>query len=75
MPIIKTIIINNLGLSATYTEQILKLMPKNITLSFSHISPKLKKNVSMSTQGGKALVVGPLVEELFFTLPLVALFF
>ena len=31
------IIINNLGLSATYTEQILKLMPKNITLSFSHI--------------------------------------
>ena len=34
------IIINNLGLSATYTEQIIKLMPKNITLSFSHISPE-----------------------------------
>ena len=37
------IIINNLGLSATYTEQILKMMPKNVTLSFSHISPQLKK--------------------------------
>ncbi len=46
------IIINNLGLSATYTEQILKLMPKNITLSFSHISPKLKKWVREARQKG-----------------------
>lgn len=51
------IIINNLGLSATYTEQILKLMPKNITLSFSHISPKLKKWVREARQKGFEVLI------------------
>ena len=51
------IIVNNLGLSATYTEQILKLMPKNITLSFSHISPKLKKWVREARQKGFEVLI------------------
>ena len=51
------IIINNLGLSATYTEQILKLMPKNVTLSFSHISPKLKKWVREARQKGFEVLI------------------
>ena len=51
------VIIKNLGLSATYTEQILKLMPKNITLSFSHISPKLKKWVREARQKGFEVLI------------------
>ena len=51
------IIINNLGLSGTYTEQIIKLMPNNITLSFSHISPKLKKWVREARQKGFEVLI------------------
>ncbi len=36
------LIVTNLGLSATYTKAALKLLPEDITLSFSHVAPRLK---------------------------------
>ena len=66
------IIINNLGLSATYTEQILKIMPKNITLSFSHISPKLNNWVKEARQKGFEILIDP-VSYTHLTLPTILL--
>ena len=60
------IIINNLGLSATYTEQILKMMPKNVTLSFSHISPQLKKWVREARQKGYEILIDLPMEPIGF---------
>ena len=60
------IIINNLGLSATYTEQILKMMPKNVTLSFSHVSPKLKKWVRAARQKGYEILIDLPMEPIGF---------
>ena len=60
------IIINNLGLSATYTEQILKMMPKNVTLSFSHISPQLKKWVREARKKGYEILIDLPMEPIGF---------
>ena len=60
------IIINNLGLSSTYTEQILKMMPKNVTLSFSHISPQLKKWVREARQKGYEILIDLPMEPIGF---------
>ena len=60
------IIISNLGLSSTYTATALKMMSKNVTLSFSHIAPKLKKWVREARQNGFEVLIDLPMEPIEF---------
>jgi hypothetical protein len=60
------IIISNLGLSSTYTATALKMMPKNVTLSFSHIAPKLKNWVREARQNGFEVLIDLPMEPIEF---------
>ena len=60
------IIISNLGLSSTYTATALKMMPKNVTLSFSHIAPKLKNWVRDARQNGFEVLIDLPMEPIEF---------
>ena len=60
------IIISNLGLSSTYTAIALKMMPKNVTLSFSHIAPKLKNWVREARQNGFEVLIDLPMEPIGF---------
>jgi polysaccharide deacetylase 2 family uncharacterized protein YibQ len=60
------IIISNLGLSSTYTAAALKMMPKNVTFSFSHIAPKLKNWVRQARQQGNEVLIDLPMEPIGF---------
>jgi polysaccharide deacetylase 2 family uncharacterized protein YibQ len=60
------IIINNLGLSSTYTAAALKMMPKNVTFSFSHIAPKLKNWIRQARQQGNEVLIDLPMEPIGF---------
>jgi uncharacterized protein len=60
------IIISNLGLSSTYTATALKMMPKNVTLSFSHIAPKLKNWIREARQNGFEVLIDLPMEPIGF---------
>ena len=60
------IVISNLGLSSTYTAAALKMMPKNVTFSFSHIAPKLKNWVRQARQQGNEVLIDLPMEPVDF---------
>tara|TARA_B100001123_G_scaffold330557_1_gene372550 strand:+ start:959 stop:2275 length:1317 start_codon:yes stop_codon:yes gene_type:complete len=51
------VIISNLGLSSTYTSAALEMLPEDITLSFSHVSPKLKTWIREARQKGHEVLM------------------
>ena len=60
------IIISNLGLSDTYTEATLELLPEDITLSFSHVAPRLKSWVREARQKGHEILLDIPMEPIGF---------
>ena len=60
------IIVTNLGLSATYTKAALKLLPEDITLSFSHVAPRLKSWIREARQKGHEVLMDIPMEPLGF---------
>lgn len=60
------LIVTNLGLSATYTKAALKLLPEDITLSFSHVAPRLKSWIREARQKGHEVLMDIPMEPLGF---------
>ena len=60
------LIISNLGLSDTYTEAALELLPEDITLSFSHVAPRLKNWVREARQKGHEILLDIPMEPIGF---------
>ncbi len=60
------LIISNLGLSETYTKAALELLPEDITLSFSHVAPKLKTWVREARQKGHEILLDIPMEPIGF---------
>ena len=60
------LIVTNLGLSATYTKAALKLLPEDITLSFSHVAPRLKNWIREARQKGHEVLMDIPMEPLGF---------
>ena len=60
------LIISNLGLSDTYTEAALELLPEDITLSFSHVAPRLKNWVRQARQKGHEILLDIPMEPIGF---------
>ena len=60
------LIVTNLGLSATYTKAALKLLPEDITLSFSHVAPGLKSWIREARQKGHEVLMDIPMEPLGF---------
>ena len=60
------LIVTNLGLSATYTKAALKLLPEDITLSFSHVAPRLKGWIREARQKGHEVLMDIPMEPLGF---------
>lgn len=61
-----SIIVSNLGLSSTYTKAALELLPEDITLSFSHVSPKLRNWVRDARQKGHEVLLDVPMEPFNF---------
>ena len=60
------LIISNLGLSETYTKAALELLPEDITLSFSHVAPRLKTWVREARQKGHEILLDIPMEPIGF---------
>ena len=60
------LIIKNLGLSDTYTKATLELLPEDITLSFSHVAPRLKNCVREARQKGHEILLDIPMEPIGF---------
>ena len=60
------LIISNLGLSDTYTKATLELLPEDITLSFSHVAPRLKSWVREARQKGHEILLDIPMEPIGF---------
>ena len=60
------LIISNLGLSDTYTKATLDLLPEDITLSFSHVAPRLKSWVREARQKGHEILLDIPMEPIGF---------
>ena len=60
------LIISNLGLSNTYTKAALELLPEDITLSFSHVAPRLKNWVREARQKGHEILLDIPMEPIGF---------
>lgn len=60
------LIIKNLGLSDTYTKATLELLPEDITLSFSHVAPRLKNWVREARQKGHEILLDIPMEPIGF---------
>ena len=60
------LIITNLGLSDTYTKAALELLPEDITLSFSHVAPRLKNWVREARQKGHEILLDIPMEPIGF---------
>ena len=60
------LIISNLGLSDTYTKAALELLPEDITLSFSHVAPRLKNWVREARQKGHEILLDIPMEPIGF---------
>ena len=60
------LIISNLGLSETYTKVALELLPEDITLSFSHVAPRLKTWVREARQKGHEILLDIPMEPIGF---------
>ena len=60
------LIVTNLGLSTTYTKAALKLLPEDITLSFSHVAPRLKSWIREARQKGHEVLMDIPMEPLGF---------
>ena len=60
------LIISNLGLSETYTKAALELLPEDITLSFSHVAPRLKNWVREARQKGHEILLDIPMEPIGF---------
>ena len=60
------LIISNLGLSDTYTKATLELLPEDITLSFSHLAPRLKSWVREARQKGHEILLDIPMEPIGF---------
>ena len=60
------LIISNLGLSDTYTKATLELLPEDITLSFSHVAPRLKSWVIEARQKGHEILLDIPLEPIGF---------
>ena len=60
------LIISNLGLSETYTKVALDLLPEDITLSFSHVAPRLKTWVREARQKGHEILLDMPMEPIGF---------
>lgn len=60
------LIISNLGLSETYTKAALELLPEDITLSFSHVAPRLKTWVREARQKGHEILMDIPMEPIGF---------
>ena len=60
------LIISNLGLSETYTKVALELLPEDITLSFSHVAPRLKTWVREARQKGHEILLDMPMEPIGF---------
>ena len=60
------LVVTNLGLSATYTKAALKLLPEDITLSFSHVAPRLKSWIREARQKGHEVLMDIPMEPLGF---------